>query len=63
MIIEAKEVKFAYVSEEGLYNFALNGVDIAVREGEFVVILGHNGSGKSTFAKLINALNRPTEGN
>ena len=62
MIIEAKEVKFAYVSEEGLYNFALNGVDIAVREGEFVVILGHNGSGKSTFAKLINALNRPTEG-
>lgn len=62
MIVEAKDVKFAYVSEGGIYNFALNGVDISVKEGQFVAILGHNGSGKSTFAKLINALNTPTEG-
>ena len=41
---------------------ALNGVDIEVLEGEFVAILGSNGSGKSTFAKHINALLFPTEG-
>lgn len=41
---------------------AIDGVDIEVKEGEFVVILGHNGSGKSTLAKHVNALLFPTEG-
>lgn len=61
-MIDASKLKFAYVSEEGDYTFALNGVDIQVAQGEFVAILGRNGSGKSTFAKLVNALNLPTEG-
>lgn len=61
-IVKAEEVKFAYTSEEGTYNFALNGISLEVREGEFLAILGHNGSGKSTFAKVINALNIPTDG-
>ena len=41
---------------------ALKGVDIEIEPGEFVVVLGHNGSGKSTFAKHINALLQPTGG-
>lgn len=41
---------------------AIDGVDIEIKEGEFVVILGHNGSGKSTLAKHVNALLFPTEG-
>lgn len=41
---------------------ALDGVSIQIGKGEFVVILGHNGSGKSTFARHINALMLPTEG-
>ena len=41
---------------------ALDQVSLAVREGEFVAILGHNGSGKSTLAKHINALLLPTDG-
>lgn len=41
---------------------ALQEVDIAIEKGEFIVVLGHNGSGKSTFAKHINALLRPTKG-
>lgn len=42
---------------------AVDGMDMQVRAGEFVGILGANGSGKSTFAKHINALLLPTEGN
>ena len=41
---------------------AVDGVDLEVQAGEFIAILGHNGSGKSTFAKHINALLLPTEG-
>lgn len=41
---------------------ALDQVDIEIEKGEFVVVLGHNGSGKSTFAKHINALLQPTGG-
>lgn len=41
---------------------ALKQVDIEIEKGEFVVVLGHNGSGKSTFAKHINALLHPTGG-
>lgn len=61
-ILEAEALKFAYISEDETYHFALNGIDLSVKEGEFVVILGHNGSGKSTFARLVNALNTPTSG-
>lgn len=41
---------------------AIDEVNIEVEEGQFIAILGHNGSGKSTFAKHINAILTPTEG-
>ncbi|MCL2619272.1 MAG: energy-coupling factor transporter ATPase, partial [Defluviitaleaceae bacterium] len=41
---------------------ALDDVNITVRRGEFVAVLGHNGSGKSTFAKHVNVLLRPSSG-
>ncbi len=47
---------------EGNIKLAIDGVNITINKGEFVVVLGHNGSGKSTFAKHINALLIPTEG-
>ncbi|NCC79118.1 MAG: energy-coupling factor transporter ATPase [Clostridia bacterium] len=47
---------------EGEEEYSLRGVNITVKEGEFVVVLGHNGSGKSTFAKHMNALLLPAGG-
>ncbi len=41
---------------------AVDGVTLDIEEGSFVAVLGHNGSGKSTFAKHLNALLMPTEG-
>ena len=41
---------------------ALDGIDIKVKQGDFIAVLGANGSGKSTFAKHLNALLVPTEG-
>ena len=41
---------------------ALEGVSLEIKRGEYVAVLGHNGSGKSTFAKLINLILTPTVG-
>jgi phosphonate transport system ATP-binding protein len=41
---------------------ALQGIDIEVEEGEFVVLLGPSGAGKSTFLRVLNGLTQPTEG-
>lgn len=61
-VINCKDVKFKYNNEENKEHYAINGVDIFVNKGEFLVILGRNGSGKSTMAKHFNALLIPDEG-
>ncbi|MBQ8280175.1 MAG: energy-coupling factor transporter ATPase [Roseburia sp.] len=66
-IIKARQLVHEYIrrDEEGnveSIQTALNHIDIDVKEGQFIAVLGHNGSGKSTFAKHINALLSPTEG-
>ena len=55
-----KDVSFTY---EEAASPALSGISAAIRQGEFIAVLGHNGSGKSTLAKLVNALYIPSEGN
>lgn len=66
-IVEAKNLTFEYIrrDEEGNVEgitTAVDNVNIDIKAGDFVAVLGHNGSGKSTFAKHLNALVVPTEG-
>lgn len=66
-IIEAKNLVHEYITRDEDGNVesiqvALDHMDLAVEPGQFIAVLGHNGSGKSTFAKHINALLTPTEG-
>ena len=66
-IIEAKNLVFEYYNYDDNGKIkdtiqALNHINVEVKEGEFLVILGHNGSGKSTFAKHLNSILMPKEG-
>lgn len=66
-MIEIKKLIYEYArrDEEGnveSVNRAVDDVDLDIAKGDFVAILGHNGSGKSTIAKHINAILMPTEG-
>lgn len=66
-IIRASRLIFEYIrrDEEDRVeevNRAIDQVDVDIKKGDFVAVLGHNGSGKSTFAKHINGILLPTEG-
>lgn len=66
-IIRAVNLIFDYIrhdeeEDKDEINHALRGVSLDIKGGSFVAILGHNGSGKSTFAKLMNGILLPSEG-
>lgn len=60
-ILRTENLCFSYESDEKTES-ALDDVSISVKKGEFVALLGHNGSGKSTIAKHFNAILLPTGG-
>ncbi len=60
--IELKDVRFSYNPEEPEPREVLHGISLSVEKGEFVALLGHNGCGKSTVAKLLNGMLTPTGG-
>lgn len=66
-MIEAKDLVFEYPThnEQGEIDGAVTALDhitLTIEQGEFVAVLGHNGSGKSTFAKHLNGILSPKEG-
>ena len=64
-IIRTEGLGFVYDDDDSVKREAipaLDGVSISIARGEYVAVLGHNGSGKSTFAKLLNLILTPTVG-
>ncbi len=61
ILIETKEMTKVY-GESDAAIYALAGIDLQVRNGEFVAIMGHSGSGKSTLLNILGCLDRPTSG-
>ena len=60
--IKLKNVRKSYIVGEQQFN-ALDGVDLEINQGEFVVILGPSGAGKSTLLNLLGGMDKPTSGN
>ena len=61
-MLELKDVRFSVTDEKGQLKNIINGINLKIDEGKFVVITGPNGSGKSTLAKLIVGIIKPTSG-
>ena len=55
--IEIKNVTYEYTEEDTVYA-AVKDLSLDIEKGSFTVILGHNGSGKSTFAKILNFIGK-----
>ena len=60
-VLQAKNLKKIYGSGNNAVH-ALDGVDLSVKKGEFVAIVGTSGSGKSTLLHMLGGLDRPTSG-
>ncbi len=61
-VIKAEKIKFVYGAGTSFEKTALDDVSFEIEEGEFVGLIGHTGSGKSTLVQLLNGLSKPTEG-
>lgn len=61
-ILSLNAVTFSYAPEEPNVKNAVDNVSFSISKGQWIAIVGHNGSGKSTIAKLMNGLLAPTSG-
>lgn len=59
--IQIKDVSFEYKDNKESF-YALDNINIDIKEGEFVCLLGSSGCGKSTLLSLLNGLNKPKTG-
>lgn len=60
--LQFRSVRFSYFNENGAGEFALGPVDLTIEPGELIFVVGGNGSGKTTFVKLLTGLYLPTSG-
>lgn len=62
MPIVVEKLKHSYMEGSSLAHDALSDIDLTIRDGEFLGLIGHTGSGKSTFVQHLNGLLQPTSG-
>ena len=62
MDINFKNVSFVYGEKTPFEKLALDNIDLTIKKGEFVGIIGHTGSGKSTLIQHFNGILKPTSG-
>jgi energy-coupling factor transport system ATP-binding protein len=62
MSVEIKNLTHVYMKDTVFEHKALNNVSLTIEDGEFVGLIGHTGSGKSTFIQHLNALLKPSSG-
>ena len=60
-LIQLRQLEKAYQTPAGDF-YALKGIDLAIKQGEFVAVLGKSGAGKSTLVNMITGLDKPTHG-
>jgi energy-coupling factor transport system ATP-binding protein len=63
MPVEIKNLNHIYMKDTIFQHKALNDVSLTIEDGEFIGLIGHTGSGKSTLIQHLNALLKPTSGN
>lgn len=61
-ILETQNLSYTYGVNTPFEKDAVNDVNLAVNKGEFIGIIGHTGSGKSTLVQMLNGLIKPTQG-
>ena len=61
-ILETKDLTYVYGQGTPFERTAVDHVNISIEEGEFLGVIGHTGSGKSTLIQMLNGLLRPTSG-
>ncbi len=62
MSIKSENIKYIYSEGTPFRTVALDDINLEIQEGDFLGIIGHTGSGKSTLIQLLNGLEKPTEG-
>ena len=61
-LLELRNVDYVYSPKTAFEKYAVKNVSLQIRKGEFVCLIGHTGSGKSTLIQLMNGLEKPTSG-
>lgn len=61
-MIKLENVSYVYMQGGPFEKMALNNINLEIGDGEFIGLIGHTGSGKSTLIQLLNGLIKPTEG-
>ncbi len=62
MQLELKNIEYTYSPGTVFAKTALDGINLQIKKGEYIALIGHTGSGKSTLISLMNALEKPTKG-